>query len=120
MTKLGLELPTIILINTLFLGIWALFVPLMGYIADKIDTKKIMMGSALTLMFAAYPALSLLAVPTVQKVLLFQSILTLIGSAFVGPTTALLTEMFPPGISGVQAFPWATTWAIPFLGVRHP
>jgi len=106
------------MINTGMMGLWALLLPAMGLLSDKIGRTKIMDTSALLTIVLAFPlffyftsALSL------ERVLIFQGILSLIGAAFVGPLPSFLSQLFP-STSRYSILHLATPLDKLFLGVQ--
>lgn len=86
----------IMLFNSIITVLWMLFLPCMGMVADKVGIQKIMTIAYLTAIVLAYPLFYLLEkAPSFYSILFIQVILSLIGIAFSGPASALLTKLFP-------------------------
>ncbi|MBY0292328.1 MAG: MFS transporter [Alphaproteobacteria bacterium] len=86
----------ILIINTGILGLWVILSPIMGYLADKVGIRQFMSGAAMIAILIAYPLFSFLeANLNLEGVIIFQLILTVIGSAFVAPISGLFVSLFP-------------------------
>jgi MHS family proline/betaine transporter-like MFS transporter len=93
-----LKLPNfqVLTINTCVLGLWVILSPVMGYFSDKIGIRQFMAGAAILAVFAAYPLFAFLEQNlTIEGIIIFQLILTIIGSAFVAPISSLFVSLFP-------------------------
>ncbi|MBL0942093.1 MAG: MFS transporter [Alphaproteobacteria bacterium] len=95
-TKLNLALSEIMLVN---LGVnltWTLLLPVMGWLADKVGKEKVMSSSCIALFLISYPMFKLLDVEfSLQNIMVFQLVLSIIGAAYTAPNSALLTTFFP-------------------------
>ncbi|HXF90377.1 MAG TPA: MFS transporter [Candidatus Nitrosotenuis sp.] len=85
------------LLNMGVMAMWMLFLPLMGYLSDKIGIKRLMSIGATLMMTGAIPLFWYLhQEPTMSRIFLVMLFLTALGSAFVGPSCAFLaTYLFP-------------------------
>ncbi|MBX9621621.1 MAG: MFS transporter [Alphaproteobacteria bacterium] len=85
----------IFLINTYILSLWSLLFPLMGYFADKIGKQKMMSGAAIGFVLCAMPVFMLYSTYDWTYILVGQTILTIIGTAYAAPSLSFLPEIFP-------------------------
>lgn len=95
-TKLNLPLSKIMLINVGVNLTWTFLLPVMGWLADKVGKEKLMSSSCIALFLISYPMFMLLeAELSLQNIVLFQMVLSIIGAAYTAPNSALLISFFP-------------------------
>jgi MHS family proline/betaine transporter-like MFS transporter len=82
-------------INTLSLVVMLLWIPVFGWLSDKLGRKKVMMSSALCFILFSYPLFMIFNLATFGSCLLSIIILGIILAAYFGPLPALMVEFFP-------------------------
>lgn len=93
--RLELEASTIMLFSTLIMLLFACLLPFMGMLSDRIGKKKQMRIASLAIMLVAYPLYVWLESDlSVVKVLITQSILTIVSTAYVAPICAVTGGLF--------------------------
>ncbi len=75
-----------------------IFIPIMGFISDKIGRKPVMICGMLGLLVDAYPLYLLFSYNHYALTFLTQILLGILTACVVGPLPALLAEMFPTRI----------------------
>lgn len=88
----------VFLINIYITSLWSFLFPLMGYFADRIGKQKMMSGAAIGFVLCAMPVFMLYSSYDWIYILLGQTILTIIGTAYAAPSLSFLPEIFPPRI----------------------
>lgn len=91
-------------INTGIMSLWVLLLPLAGFLSDKKGRSQVMSWAALLTAFSAFPLfLFLYQNLCLERVLIFQIVLTILGAFYVGPLPSFLPTLFPAKIrySGV-------------------
>ena len=91
----GLPTSTVIMLHSIFLGVCIVMMPLMGWLADKIGSRQVMLGGAIGLLLCAYPIFILTKTFLITGVIIAQLILGIFNAAFVGPAPAFETSLFP-------------------------
>lgn len=84
------------LLGNIFMVIGCL---LSGRIADKIGAYKVLFFATLLLMFGSYPVLAFLhAAPTIENLIIAQSLFCIMVSIFAGTAPAVLANLFPVAV----------------------
>ncbi len=94
----GLPLSKGIIVYSVFMAVCFIALPFMGWLADKIGRRRIMLTGVLGLFLLAYPVFSFVQDHTVERIIGAQIVLGLFNTAFVGPTPAFETSLFPVNI----------------------
>jgi MFS transporter, MHS family, proline/betaine transporter len=89
---------SVFMINTYVMSLWSLFFPTMGYFADKVGKQKMMSGAALGFIVCALSVFLLYSTLDWVYILLGQTILSILGTAYAAPSLSLLPEIFPVDI----------------------
>lgn len=85
-----------LLYNTIVLCFWAVLLPLMGHVGDKIGTKRLMLISSVGLALLSVPLFMWgMADPTLLNLTLLRIILSLLGIGILAPASAYLITLFP-------------------------
>lgn len=93
----GIDQRTLMLINTLFLGLYAVLMILFGYLSDKVGVKKMMFTSALATTLLSYPLFTLIGTKNLLLILLVKCIYVILAAAFAGPFHAFAQTLFSVG-----------------------
>ena len=94
-TKIKMPSSYVLLINMSTMVLWVLFLPIMGYLSDKIGGKRLMSLGAIGTVLFSYPLFYPLADNfTLSNLFLLQIGLSFISAAFVAPSSALLPRLF--------------------------
>jgi MHS family proline/betaine transporter-like MFS transporter len=90
-------LPSDILeLNMITMIWWIVCLPIWGYISDKIGHRNIMLLSCFVILLIVYPLFSILNEHTsFHECMFIQAIISIVASAFVAPSSAFLTSLFP-------------------------
>jgi len=75
--------------------IYLLFLPIMGFISDKIGAKKTMTIGTAGVLLSAYPLFNMLSFNSVASVVLVQVVLSLFNTVFSGPSLLFQSSLFP-------------------------
>lgn len=95
-SKFGFSSSQIMATMTFFMILWALLLPLMGYIADKTNGVLMMKIATITLLLLSLPLCYLIQISTyLPLTLLSLALLSVIGAAYVAPSGALMAKLFP-------------------------
>jgi MFS transporter, MHS family, proline/betaine transporter len=71
-------------------------IPIVGALSDRYGRLPITCASAAAILLAIYPMFAwLAAVPTLQTLLIFQTIIGLLAAGYMGALPALMSELFP-------------------------
>lgn len=90
----GIDQKTLMLINTLFLVIYAGLMILFGYLSDKLSPKKVIFSSALATALLSYPLFSVIKTNNLSLILTVKLAYVILAAAFAGPFHALAQSMF--------------------------
>jgi MHS family proline/betaine transporter-like MFS transporter len=95
----------IMLIVSCFMGVWAILLPLMGYLSDKVGGERVMEVSSLGMLLFSFP-LCWLIQQSDSLFLAFLGLIVLSGlsAGYVAPSGTLMTKLFPVSVrcSGVS------------------
>lgn len=85
------------ILNTGVMMMWVLFLPIMGYLSDKVGIKRLMSIGAVLMIICALPLFQFLHNdPSMMRILITMLVLTALGASFVGPSCAFLAaNLFP-------------------------
>ena len=81
--------------NAFMLGVCIVILPIMGWLSDKIGQKKVMLASAGALLVFAYPFFTAYSMHNLPLIFVFQILMLSFNEAFVGPSNAYMSELFP-------------------------
>ncbi len=89
-------------VATLVVGVIQLaFVPVFGALSDRIGRLPIMFVAAALILVGIVPMFMLLTrAPSVTTLLLVQACVALVATAYIGPLSALMAELFPTRTRG--------------------
>jgi MHS family proline/betaine transporter-like MFS transporter len=95
---LGLSKPDALQVNSLamigmFLPIWP-----MGKLADRIGSKRVLLGAIIAMMIVVYPAFQIMQGGSFMQIAGAQFLLAFILGCYLAPIPALLVELFPTRI----------------------
>ncbi len=90
----NINMTQIMLINTSLLFLYMLLLVAFGILADQIGIQKVMSGAALTTVFMAYPALTLVETKAVWAIILAKAIFATLTAAFMAPFHAWTQGLF--------------------------
>ncbi len=92
---LGVPHPSMLKYNMGLLAFWGLFLPLVGHISDKVGIKRLMMVSALGLVFLSIPFFAwTLEDLTLTKIHLLRGLLSIFAMGILAPGTAYIMPLF--------------------------
>src|SRR6266567_1063362 len=129
--ELGLDRTSSFIANSAGLIAVLVLVPLFGRLSDRIGRRPLLLGAAVLIFLAAYPALYALTThPTFIALLAVQITFGVLIAAFTGPAPATLVDLFPvtvrsSGLSVAYNFavtifggfaPFIATWLIHATG----
>lgn len=77
------------------ISIYLIFLPIMGFLADYLGAKKVMITGALSIIVFTGPVFSLLNSKTLTAVIATQLILSFLSTIFIGPSILLKASLFP-------------------------
>lgn len=86
------------LMNAFMLGVCIVTLPLMGWLSDKIGQKRLMFLSASMLLLCAYPFFIIYSTHNLPLIAFSQILMLSFNEAFVGPSNAYMSELFPPRV----------------------
>ena len=95
----------IMLTIAFFMGIWAIFLPLMGYLSDKVGESRVMEISSLGMLVFSFPLCWLIQYSNSVFFVFFSLIfLSALSSAYVAPSGTFMTKLFPVSVrcSGIS------------------
>jgi MHS family proline/betaine transporter-like MFS transporter len=82
--------------NVYILLFWAVFLPIAGYLGDKITEKKLMLYSSILLVIVPVPIMWwFLNEKNLYTLMISRIILSLVSIGIVGPCSAFLARLFP-------------------------
>jgi MHS family proline/betaine transporter-like MFS transporter len=81
--------------NAFMLSVCIITLPLMGWLSDKIGQKRLMLFSAGALLVFAYPFFMAYSTHNLYLIFIFQIVMLSLNEAFVGPSNAYMSELFP-------------------------
>ena len=90
----GIDQKTLMLINTLFLVLYAGLMILFGYLSDRLSVQKVMLASALATALLSYPLFILIKTSNLSLILTVKLAYVVLAAAFAGPFHALAQSMF--------------------------
>lgn len=125
-TVLKIPQESVLVINTISMVIFAAFIPLSGWMSDRVGRKPVMMVVTLGLIALSYPSFSLICQGGFWMPLLGQGILSVFMGTYFGVIPAVISEQFPTSVrfSGLSishnlsmsvfggSVPWLMTQAI--------
>jgi MHS family proline/betaine transporter-like MFS transporter len=82
--------------NTLGLAVFAILVPVMGALSDRVGRRAPLLVGAAGLFLLAYPLFTLLERQTFAAILGAQLTFALLVACYAGPMCATVAELFPP------------------------
>ena len=85
----------IALVSNLGIFVYMIFLPVMGYLADKFGIERIMKISAVLTLIGAYSIFTLLSSGELPKVIAGELSLSLLAALFLGPMHAYILSLFP-------------------------
>ncbi|EKE09010.1 MAG: hypothetical protein ACD_16C00224G0006 [uncultured bacterium] len=92
----GFSPAQIMITTTFFMAIWGIFLPLMGYLADKIGEIRVMQASTLIMLFVSFPLCWVIQVSlSLPLTFIALVLLCVISAAYVAPSGTLMTKLFP-------------------------
>jgi MHS family proline/betaine transporter-like MFS transporter len=86
---------TSLYLNTLTTFLYALFIPIFGYLSDRYGRSTIMLTACVLMLVIIYPAFIIIVKGTVIEQFISQSIISILIAMFAGPLTATAAELFP-------------------------
>jgi len=107
--------------------------PIFGAVSDRRGRLPIMIAAATIVLIASFPMFTwLVAVPSLQTLLIVQAVIGALGAAYMGPLAALMSEIFPArmrttGLAVSYSFcvaifggfaPFINAWLIDVTGVN--
>ncbi|MTW18690.1 MFS transporter [Rhodoplanes serenus] len=93
--QVGLSKTEALWSNTLGLLCFALVIPLMGHLSDRVGRKPVLIGSVVAFLVLVYPLFTLmLTAKSLAAVVAVQLVLAVMLAAFSGPGPAALVEIF--------------------------
>lgn len=95
----------IMLTIAFFMCIWAIFLPLMGYLSDKVGESIIMKVSSLGMLFFSFPLCWVIQQSSsLSLTFLALTFLSALSAAYVAPSGTLMANLFPASVrcSGVS------------------
>jgi MHS family proline/betaine transporter-like MFS transporter len=90
----NLPAQTVMLINVISLFIYMIFLPISGYIADKIGISKSMIYACIATIIATLGLIKLLSSNSLAHILMLKSIFAIISAWYIGPFHAQVQVMF--------------------------
>ena len=97
-SKFNLPIEQVIAQNIKVMLIMMVTLPVMGYIADRIGFKKVIGWSLFILVLSIYPLFLFVSeAHTPQRILLIQSIISIISSGITAPCCVLISQFFSTG-----------------------
>ncbi|CAN5447783.1 MFS transporter [soil metagenome] len=98
-----LELDKILALNAINTLIFALCIPLMGYLSDKIGRKPLILTTAALFIILSYPLYTQLAYGSIGFKMLALCCFAILSAGIVGTVPCVLSELFPTQVrySGV-------------------
>lgn len=129
----GFQMNKSMLFNVFGLVLFIILTPLMGYLADRMGAKKLMLFSTLATTLLIFPLYLMLGSGETANILEAQVLLVILSASFSGPMHALLIHFFPPhlrclGVSfgfsaGIALFggtlPLISSWLIAQTSMLH-
>jgi MHS family proline/betaine transporter-like MFS transporter len=92
---LGISHSSMLAYNMFVLIFWALALPFMGYLADKIETRRLMFFSALSLAVFSIPLFSwAMMAPTLTNLTILRIVLSIFSIAILAPATSYISQLF--------------------------
>jgi len=88
----------VFLVNTYIMALWSVLFPIMGYFSDRMGKQKMMSMAALGFIVCAVPVFLLYSTKDWAAILIGQTLLSFIGTAYAAPSVGLLPEIFPAPI----------------------
>ena len=85
----------IMLVYSLVMTVYLIFLPIMGSLADRLGAKKVMATAALSMIIFSYPLFGLLLSKTVSGIIINQVFLAIVNTAFSGPSLLFKAGLFP-------------------------
>lgn len=93
---LKFPLDSALTINTISMAFWALLMPLMGALSDKVGRRALLMAGSLGLALLSYPLFRLLTHDTFAYILAGQLAFAFLIAVYFGPLPATIVDLFPP------------------------
>lgn len=85
----------IMIINTLVLSFWVIFILMFGYLSDFIGKKFILQLASWGLVLFSFPCFCLITyTPTLTNILIFQVLLSFLGASYFGVAAGFLPGLF--------------------------
>lgn len=92
---LGISHSAMLTYNMIVLIFWALTLPCMGYVGDKIGTKRLMLLSSLALTVSSIPLFNWAMIsPTLTRLTTLRIILSIFSIAILAPATSYISQLF--------------------------
>jgi MHS family proline/betaine transporter-like MFS transporter len=118
-TTAELSLPSALSANTMSLVVFAVLVPLMGLLSDRVGRKPLLIASCLGLIVVSYPTFLLMAQGTFWSFFFAQSIFAIFLAMMSGPAPAALAELFATKVRVVSVM-IGTMAALALFGTPAP
>jgi MHS family proline/betaine transporter-like MFS transporter len=96
--KVGFSFQDSMFMNGIAMLFSIMFMPISGYISDKIGRKKVLRYSALCIFVISFPVFKMLISGNFVCALLGQIIFGIVLGFYMGPVPATLVELFPTSI----------------------
>ena len=90
---------------TFFMVLWAVLLPILGYIADKLGEVLMMKVAAISMLLFSFPLCFIMQISSdLPLTFLAIGLLSLISSAYVAPSGTFMTKLFPVSLrcSGIS------------------
>ncbi len=94
-TEAHVHLNTALILNSYNVVIFALFIPIMGYLSDKVGRKPIIFSSAFLILLASYPLYTLLTHASLIMKIVGLNCFGILAAGIVGTVPTTLAELFP-------------------------
>ncbi len=98
LNELGMQHSNIMLLYSLIMAFYLTFLPIMGFIADWLGARKVMMAAAISMVIFSYPMFSLLMTKTIMGIVISQIFLAILNAAFSGPSLLFKAGLFPTNV----------------------
>lgn len=90
----GINTTQIMLINTLFLGVYMILLVFFGKLSDRIGTNTVMKNATIATIFIAYPVMYFLETKTLIAIIVAKGMFSVLTAAFIGPFHAWAQDLF--------------------------